>query len=90
MAIERFSLSGEERMTMLLFKINSNDSDELATDIDMGDLEFVFGYLTVSSRGNSRLSNICRRPRRAGRDASVGICRSDVAGALGNFEKGIR
>lgn len=43
---------------MVLFNIYRDDSDELATDFDMGDLEFVFGDYTVSSRGNSRLSNM--------------------------------
>jgi len=43
---------------MLSFRIFRNDSDTLATDFDLGDIEFKFGDETVSSRGSSRLSNM--------------------------------
>jgi hypothetical protein len=43
---------------MVLFNIYRNDNCELATDFDMGDLEFVFCDQIVSSRGNSRLLNM--------------------------------
>jgi hypothetical protein len=41
-----------------LFKIYRFDFNESATDFDMGDLEFSFGNSTISSVGNSRLSNM--------------------------------
>ena len=43
---------------MLLFRIYRNDSDKAATDFDIGDIEFVFDERAISSRDNSRLSNM--------------------------------
>ncbi len=43
---------------MLLFQIYRSGSEESATGFDMGDIEFIFDGQIVSSRGNSRLSNM--------------------------------
>lgn len=43
---------------MLTFKIYRNDSGESATAFDLGDIEFSFDGDIVSSRSNSRLSNM--------------------------------
>lgn len=43
---------------MILFNIYRSNSEESATGFDMGDIEFSFDGKIISSRGNSRLSNM--------------------------------
>lgn len=43
---------------MLLFRVCRNEKEKSATGFDMGDIEFIFGEQAISSRGNSRLSNM--------------------------------
>lgn len=43
---------------MIIFKIYRSNKEEPATGFDMGDIEFSLDGKIISSRGNSRLSNM--------------------------------